>query len=848
MGDLIRRLRYLWNRRRLDAELAADLEVHREMAALSGGAPLGNSLRLREEAREAWGWMWLDRLQQDLRYAARVLAKSPGFTLAAILMLAIGTGVNIGAFGFFDFLVLRPLNVRDPGTLLRFHRRSPQNYSFVLPYPEMSFIRDYSRTLSSVLALNATPVMLEKDPHPLHSQFVTANWFRDLGATAAAGRLFDPETDDRPSSPPVVVLSHRFWLDRFGGDPSVVGGTIRLNQRVAAVIGVASPSFTGLSLDAPDLWIPLGRQPFFAQGSTLLTDFSDGSSGVEVWGRLRPGATPRAAYDELRVLAAELYRQHPREIWKDESIPGEPSGYAESLLIRGRRGTGVEERDDIYPIAAIVGTLTLLILAVACANLGSLMLARGIARDREIAIRLAVGAGRGRLVRQLLTESFLLALLGSLAGLAGGYLLLRALMRASGSPAWLDPTPDWRILAFAFGIACSAALLFGLTPALQITRRRHRATRMRQTLIGAQVAASCILLIVAGLLVRALDHALSNNPGFSYRTVIAVDPALGNHGATPAQAVAYAETLRRRIGGIAGVESISFTTLQPFGHATITAGLQLEGRTMETLVSRVEPEYFRTMRIPLLAGRNLLPGEKNAVLVSRSLANRLWPTGSALGKPLPLNGEVVVGIAGDARVMKLEDPDVGQLYYALQPGDLQASVALVRVSGPPQNLLPVLSPLVKSIDPTVIPGIELLQDALRRKVEAVQYAAWAAGALGITALAIACFGLLGVVAYSVSQRTREIGIRMALGARESDIVSATLRQIVVPVFLGLAAGVGGAVCFARILRRVLYGISALDPAAFGLAVMLFALTAAVAAWIPAHRALRIDPMQALRCE
>jgi predicted permease len=848
MGELFRRLQYLLNRRRLDRELAADMEVHREMAAREGGIPLGNALHLREEAREAWGWTWIDRLLQDLRYAGRMLRRSPGFTSMAVLMLAVGTGVNIAAFGFFDFMVLRPLNVREPATLVRLHRRAQPNYSFVLPYPEMAFIREYSKTLSAVLALNHGNLTMDGGERPLRTQFVSPNWFSELGARRGLGRMLDPTRDSAADAGAVVVLSHTFWQGHFGGDPSVVGRVIRLNGKPATVIGVASPAFPGLSLEQPDLWALLGQQPYFAAGSTLLTDFSADSSGVETWGRLAPGATPRAAEEELRSLAAVLHRQHPKEIWEKENIPAEPSGYAESLIIGGRRGTGTEERDNIYPAAAMIGTLTLLILAVACGNLGSLLLARGVARDREIAIRVAVGAGRWRLVRQLLTESLLLALMGSAAGLIVGNAILRILMRFSGSPAWLDPSPDWRILAFALGVGCAAAILFGFTPALQIARQRHRATAMRQVLIAAQVAASCVLLIVSALLVRALDHATAARPGIDYQRVLAIDPQLGGHGYSAPQARAFLDTIEGRLRGLPGVESVSFTDTPPFGNVTRTAKMDLDGRVVETSVSHVDAEYFRTMGIPLLAGRNLAPGEANAVIVSRSLARRLWPLEDPLGKQLPLGQEVVVGIAGDARVVKLEDPDLTEIYFAAGPADLPGMTVLVKSVGETDALLPLVASIVKSIDAKVIPAVDELKNMLGRKVTMIEYGALAVSVLGMAALGLACLGIVGIVAYAVSQRRKEIGIRLALGAGSGDVITAILWQFSVPVAAGLALGVGGAAGLSSVLRRVLYGVSGLDPAAYASAVALFVLTVALAAWLPARRALRVDPMRALRCD
>ena len=338
MRDLFRRLRYLLNYRRFDRELADDMEFHREMAAREGKGNFGNALHLREEARDAWGWLWIERLAQDLCYAARVLRKSPGFTLTAVLMLAIGIGANVAVFGFFDLMVLRPLNVRDPGTLLRFHRRGLSPYAFALPYPEMAFFRENTRTLSAVLASNSTRVAVEGEKQ-LNASFVTPNYFRELGATAVLGRLLDPARDEASGAEPVVVLGHGYWQRHFGADPLIAGKTIRLNGKAATVAGVAASDFSGLSLNEPALWAPISQQPYFANGSHLLTDYSVESPGVQMWGRLQPGQNPKAAEEELRSLAAVLRSQHPTAIWEDERLPSEPGAYAVSSLIGNRRGT-----------------------------------------------------------------------------------------------------------------------------------------------------------------------------------------------------------------------------------------------------------------------------------------------------------------------------------------------------------------------------------------------------------------------------------------------------------------------------------------------------------------------------
>ena len=844
MHEFFRRLRYLLNRRRFDRELANDMEFHREMASGEGGVHFGNMLRLREDARDAWGWTWIDRLSQDLRYAARKLRKSPGFTLAAVLMLGIGIGVNLAAFGFLDLMVLRPLPIRDPGTLLRFHRRSPQSFAFALPYPEMAFFREHSRTLSAVLALNATKLAIDGEPKQLIAHFVTANFFSELGAAARLGRLLNPARDAVPGAEPVVVLSHGFWQRHFGGDPSVIGKIIHLNGKPATVIGVASSNFSGLSLNEPALWAPVTQQPYFADGSHLLTDFSVESSGVQMWGRLRAGFTPKVAEGELRSLAAELRKQQPNDIWEKETLPSEPGGYAESLRIGNRRGTGTEGRNEMYPVFALVGALCLLILAVACGNLGSLLLARGVAREREISIRVAVGAGSGRLIRQLFTESLLLALLGSMAGLALGYVVLRSLLVSANVPPWLDATPDWRVVAFAIGTAFVAAILFGLTPALQIAQQRHRGTAMRQILVGAQIAASCVLLIVAGLLVRALNHAVSTPPGFEYRQAVSIDPSLSAHGYSPAEAQAYLDTLQGRLRALPGVESVSLADTAPLGNRVSAARVEVDGRAVEFLINHIDPRFFQTMKIPLLRGRNLMPGDTHAMIVSESFARRMWPADDPLGKKF--EDDMVIGISANARFAKLEDPDMAQAYYLAQPADLPSMVVLVHTLAPPERLAQSAASIAKTIDPKIFPEVQLLKISFRQKLQGAEYAAVASGLLGVVALLIACLGIFGLVAYAVSQRTKEIGIRMALGARPSHILPAILRQFSRPVVAGLLVGVGTAAALSQLLRRELYGISNLDPITYLAAIGIFIITVALAALLPARRALRVDPIRALR--
>ncbi len=831
MREFLRRLQYLLHRRRFDDELAGDLEFHREMAARAGAPPV-NALLLRESARDAWGWTWIDRFAQDLRYAARMMRRSPGFTLAAVLMLALGIGVNVALFGYFDRMVLRPLPVRDPATLLQFNRSSPHDFSDNFPYPEVAFFRENVRALSAVMAVNYSRLAINDDRQQVGARFVTANIFSELGARGGLGRMLDPARDEAPAAPPVVVLSYRFWERRFGGDPSVIGSNIRVNGHPATVVGVAPSQFCGFGIDQSDLWLPIAQKPYFVPGQSL-TDYSDSGISVLMWGRLQPGQFPRAAEEELRSLAAELHRQHPAEIWEKETLPSLPGGFA------------IRVNHEMIPILALAASLCLLILAIACGNLGSLLVARGVAREREISIRVAVGAGRARLIRQLFTESLLLAVLGSLAGLGLGYIALRLLAAATGLPPWLSLAPDGRVLLFVLSMGLAAAILFGLTPALQAARQRHRAHFMRQLLIGAQVAASCILLIVAGLLVRAMDHAMHAGPGFDFEHVITIDPAFSGY--SPTRAASYFEVLESRLRAVSGVQSVSLVSNPPLGNRWTFVSTEIGGHAVNVHYNHIDPPFFETMQIPLLRGRTLLPGEDRAIVVSDSLARLQWPGIDPLGKSFRIDAEdhPVVGVARSARLVSPEDSDAVEVYQLAAPTLLPAMVVLVRTTGPPEGLLPVVASIARAVDPKLFPEAQLMKDAYRRYQRNAGYSALAVSLLGLLALLLACTGIVGLVNYAVSQRTREIGIRIALGARAGQVLTVVLRRFLIPVAAGLLFGVGGALLLSQVLRRLLYGVSNLDPVAYLAAMGVFVIAVALAAIVPARRALRIDPMRAL---
>jgi putative ABC transport system permease protein len=788
----------------------------------------------KDAIRASLGLRWWDELWIDLRYAVRKLRNSPGFTLTAILVLGIGIGVNVAAFSMFNLIVLKLLPVRDPQMLVRLQRRTLERRTGIMPYPSVVFYREHAKTLSAVMATMGARMELEGDSQPVRVNFATANYFSELGTPAAYGRMFDPVREDSPDAAPVVVLNYGFWQRRFGADPTIVGKTIHLNKKSATVIGITPEVFASLGAQYPDVWLPITQQPYFVEGSKTLTDTSNGS--VEMWGRLAPGVTAKVAEQEMLELTNELRKLHPKDIWDQEFIRSDPGGHLQVL------------KPEMYLVMAMVGTLALLILAVACANLGGLLVARGVTREHEIGIRFAIGASRQRVFRQLCTENLLLALLGSAAGLALGYVVVRVILATTEAPAWTSATPDWRLFLFAAGMALASAVFFGLTPALQIARQKQKKTLARQVLVGAQVAASCVLLIVAGLLIRAVQHALHTYPGFGFEQVLTIDPSLANHGYTPAAARTYLEQFKGRLRALPGVTSVALSSMAPLAHDKVyIITTDVGGHQAAIYPNSVEPEYFQTMGIPLMLGRNLLPGETNAVILSQSLARQQWPGENPIGKPF-WDKDTVVGVVGNARTMAMNDSDAVEMYHAAQLTDMPDMVVIIKTAGAPDDFMPMVRSISQSLDPKLFPGIRLLKTSFKQEMQTAEQTVTAVSVLGMVAGLLAALGLMGLVAYAVSERTKEIAIRIALGAKPAHILSAILRQFVRPVVLGMMVGVGGTAALSKVLRGMLFGVSNLDPAGYLGGIGVLIIIATVAALVPSRRALRVDPMRILRCD
>lgn len=844
-------LQRLLHTRRMERELDAELRFHFESQVedkVRAGASeaearrrtrleFGGMEQVKEQCRESRGTLWLASVVQDIRYGARILTRSPGFSATATVVLALGIGVNTLAFSLYNLVALQSIPVRDPQSLVSFERRSPENITPAIPWQSVVYYREHAKTLSALMpTMNGAPMVLDRDEQRVKPSFVSANYFSELGASAAAGRLFETTREDRVGSDPVVVLSYALWQRRYGGDVSVVGKTIRLAGKPATVIGVAAESFANLGTGQPDVWLPLMQHGYFVDGSKSFDDPKfDGM--ITVTGRLAPGATMAQAAQELLTLTDQLRKQYPKLIWDKEYIRLSPGAHF------------VQLDSHAYPILALAGMLVLLILAVACANLGGLLMARGVSRQHEIQIRFAIGARRGRIFRQLFTESLLLALLGAMTALPLSYVALRLALRYADAPTWMSAAPDGRVLVFTAAMGFLAALFFGVMPTLQVVKRTAGKTLGQRVVISAQVAASCVLLIVAGLLVRATLHTLYTDPGFGYTQVFSIDPGLAEHGYTQAAAEAYLEGLETRLRGLPGVTSVSMALAPPLvNQGIMLTSIEVDGHMVLIYPNWVGPEFFQTMGIPLLRGRALRQGDQHAVVLSESLARKRWPNEDPIGKQWKDSKDIVVGVVGNTRAMELNNTDATEIYYPMTDDNAPGMHVLVKTNGVPEGLAPAVKSISSSLDARLFPTVTPLKAGYRKSVAQVEQIAAVVSLLGGIAIFLAVVGLLGLVSFAVSQRAKELAIRMALGAKRGEIFATVLRRFTVEVVLGLAVGAALTAAVSQAMRRFLFGISGLDPISYASSIALLMAVLAVAAAVPVRRAFRIDIARTLHSE
>ncbi len=816
----------------------------------------------------------MDWLTQDIRYAVRALLRTPSFTAVAVGTLALGLGAAIAVFAVLDGVILRRLPVNDPGALVHLARAFPQQsggeqISWNYSYPGYTDLRD-AGIFSGVIA--HTPVILAigdgSAVERVEGAAVSAGFFSTLGASLALGRDILPDEDRPGASQPVVILSDDLWRRRFGADAGLLGRVASINGRPFTVIGVAAPEFTGIHRGLrQQAWIPV-------TGSTDAGDNAFGRrtvSWLDVLARLKPGSSQAQASAGLAVLQHRL--QAAATIPREEHF----------VMVDGSGGLDFMVAGLARPISVLM-VAVLLVLVVVWANVAGLLLARGAARHREIAIRLAVGAGRGRLVRQLATESLVLALLGGVAGLVVATWitdLVPSIPTLFGAPLAVPRGFDARILGFTALATAVTALGFGLVPALLASRpdlvealrgttaapaRGRFRFSARDALVTSQVALSLILLSGAGVLFRTARNLQAVDPGFDPSDVLLAGVDFDYRGYTGVQARAFWTGLLERMRATPGVAEASMAVnVVPSPGGSRWDGIPLEGvvaspeHPVEFDVNSVGPGYFATLRIPVLSGREFderdQAGAPRVAVINQTMARRYWPDQDPLGRRMWLGADTtapsarIVGIVRDGKYRSLREDPLPVVYWSALQETSPIMTLILRTRSAPLALVGAVRRAVHDIDPGVpVFDARTLEAHVALASVRERLVATVSGLFAGLALALAAVGLFGLLAFTVARRTREIGVRLALGARPADVIRMVVGQGTVRVMIGAALGGVGAVAATRLLRSLLYGVGPADPLAFGGAALLLVVTGIAAAYFPARRAARVDPTVALRSE
>ena len=874
-------------------ELESHLQLHIDDQIRAGMTPaearrsaliaLGGVAATQERYRDRGGFPFVAHAAQDLRFAVRLFRRSPGFTLTAIVTTMLAVGVNVAIFTAFNAAAFGPLKLPDGDRLVtistRFDgdwKRNVHGAPSLLSLQEFEAVRDQSRSFDGIAAFAPfNPVTLGvvrpaqdapssstggSEPRQILATSASCGYLAALRIHPALGRDLT-SADCLNGAAPVVVLSDALWRSSFSGDPSIVGRTVTINRNAFTVVGVTPRGFTGTQLVPEDAFVPLSAQPLLDRNWSYVDGTT--ASWLFVMGRLRDGASMATARADLDVIASRLSaaaRSGNQD--RTEHLDVTPSTMSALPEIRSLvLGVG-------FTLVAGVG----LVLIIACANIANLLLARASARRREIAVRLALGASRARLIKQLLTESLVLAAIGGAAGFLAASWGTRVLVRLvlahlpPGSwPVIFDPQPDAHVLAYAIGLTLLTGVAFGLVPALQTTRGamldfktatstdRPGSRRLQSVLITVQVATCLTLLLSAGLLARGLYRAISADPGVAMNGVSVVSYDLNNAGYTPAAAAALQARVLERLRSLPGVTSVAETTATPLSDQHAETGFTLTGSNDVRMIefSQVTPAFFDLLHIPIALGRNFTPDEvlsERAIIVSDATARRLWPGRDPLQQTLTLDNVArpVVGVVHDPRISHLGRS--GDSYVFLPLGPDSEGRAQWLVAGGSAASARDLQSAVRALDPGLAVAVAPLSDNLETWRSPSRLAAALAAALACMALVLALTGIFGTVAYAVSRRVREIGIRMALGAAHGDVRRLIIRQGMSPVIIGIAIGLAGAAAASTLFEAMLFGLSPYDPVSFLVVPLGFFAVALAACYAPAQRALRIEPTVALRAE
>ncbi len=882
------RARSLFRRLRVEDELAAEMRFHLEQQIeenLAAGMTadearhaalrtVGGIEQLKEECRDMRRVNWIEHLVQDLRYAARTLRKSPGFTTVAVLSLGLGIGANTAIFSLMNAVMLRKLPLPEPDQLVQFIYTGPTGWNSWFGYTQFERFRDRTQTLSGVVAsvpLRRISVTARGGSELSTGEVTTGNTFAVLGVNPRLGRLLSP-MDDAPGSA-VVVLSSNYWQRRFGADPAVIGEPVLINQLPFTVIGVAQPEFFGVTFgQAPDLWIPLRALDQIAPQKNRWTQTF--TSWIRIMGRLNPGVQRDQAQAELDVIHRQLLLEELAASDKARSESMQKFVQASHLQLRpAANGTtaGLRRQYEL-PLTLLIAVAGLVVL-IACANVANLLLARASARQREVAVRLALGAGRGRVLRQLLTENLLLWGLGGALALGIAWWGSAALLRGVSTGAAtipVDVRPDWMVFGFAAAVSLSTGVLFGIAPALRATRidpgpamkdnsrQTTRSSRgLDRVLVVVQVALSLALVAGAGLFVKTVVNLWTINPGYVRENVLMFSLDARLSGYTDDQSAALHRQLLWRFQTIGSVSAASVSAVRPVDDQAYFIDMvsKVDGRELadseriKVAWNAMGPGYFATLGTPLLLGRDFeLRDDKSApevVIVNESLAGRALPGENPIGHRL--GKATIIGVVKDSIYGELREAPRAVLYHSVfQSGNSNLTYEL-RYAGDLTGVLEAARREVAAVDRNLpLFRVKTLRVQAEESLVKERVVAMLASFFGALALLLACVGLYGLMAYAVVRRTAEIGIRMALGARSPQMIWLVLRETLLLATAGIAVGIPVVLWTARYVKTMLYGVTPADPWNIGLAAVTMVGGAMLAGYLPARRAAGIDPMVALR--
>ena len=881
---LMQRMAALFRRRRLEDDLDEELRSHLEMAielhlrkGMSAEDARRGALRsfggveqTKENYRDQRGLPMIETTLQDLRFGLRMLRRSPGFSLLAILCLTLGIGANAAVFSWVEGILFRPypLVSHQEQLLALTGTTRGESGPTGISWPDLLDLQRSSTLIDSFIVnkIMGTTLSVGDRAERMTGSIVSANYFDAIGVHPILGRGFEPGEDVGRNAHPVTVISYQLWKGKYKGDPQIIGKTERLNGVIHTIVGVEPEGFYGTFVGwAMQFWVPASMEEIFEAGGYKLED--RGARWIEAYVRLKPGATQAQAQEEISAAAKRLEAEYPEtnrgcgiHLWPLWQTPFNNAG-------------------TLLPTLEIMIAVVVFVLLIACANVGNLLLVRSIARRHEMTVRLAMGAGRGRLLKQLFTEGVILSAIGAGGGLLVAHWCRHALVllfpARGGVAMHLPGEIDWRVLALSAGVCVIATLLLGLVPAMQ-TGKIDLAGALkadsagvvggggkawvRSGLVVVQVSLSFVLLVGAGLLLQSLQRIRNTSPGFSTRGVMVTAVDLVSAGYDVQRAQNFQDELLDRVKALPGVESAAFARMTPLSYGSFSStpiavdGYQPTPEEQPTVqYNEVGPDYFRTMGIPLVSGREFTRADDGkaalAAVVNETMAAHYWRDRNPIGERVQVKGRwmQVVGVAKDSKYQSVREAPKPFFYVSRRQNFSRGGGLHIRTPMSPETMATVLGREVHALDPDLaLYEVITLQEQVDRSTSPQQVAVTLVGVLGGLALLLAAIGLYGVMSYAVSQSTRELGLRMALGAGASNLLRLVMKRGLALTAGGVALGAAVALGLTRLLGNLLYNVSPRDPLAFGSAFLVMTIAALAACFLPAWRATRTDPVQALR--